>query len=362
MMLDQYSQPEDLLADESFLHWYFKTGGDKDRVWEEWINAGEEHQELARQAVRLLEGTRLPEKPLPRDQVDRATERLLAGMSRLQDDIRNPQRTEFPHPTENPAEKNSATGAAKTTPILPLRRAVRWIAAACCLLLAGAVLYSIQHSRRSEIRTEYGQLGQQVLPDGTEVTINANSRLQLAPGWKKGIDREVWVTGEAFFHVSHTPEKSPFIVHLDHCDVIVLGTSFNVVNRPGKENIMLEEGAIALHAANGKVINMRPGDFVALKQDEPQLGTTRPDSLLAWKKATIFLDSTPLRELISTVEEQYGVTIHLADDSLASRTLTGILPTNDLDRLLKDLELMGDYKVIRQDGGAITIAARPPQK
>jgi transmembrane sensor len=350
MMLDQYSQPEDLLADESFLHWYFKTGGDKDRVWEEWINAGEEHQELARQAVQLIERTRLPEKPLPREHIDRATDRLLAGISRLQDDIRN--------------EKNSATSAAKTSRILPLRKTVRWIAAACCLLLAGAVLYSIQHSRRSEIRTEYGQLGQQVLPDGTEVTINANSRLQLAPGWKKGIDREVWVTGEAFFHVSHTPEKSPFIVHLDHCDVIVLGTSFNVVNRPGKENIMLEEGAVALHAANGKVINMRPGDFVALKQDEDPTdsGTTRPDSLMAWKKGTIFLNNTPLRDLVNTIYDQYGVTIHLADDSLASKTLTGILPTNDLDRLLKDLELMGDYKVIRQEGGAITITARPPQK
>jgi ferric-dicitrate binding protein FerR (iron transport regulator) len=343
-MLDQYSQPEDLLADESFLHWYFKTGGEKDRAWEEWITG---HQELVRQAVELLEATRLPERNLPHEQIDRAADRLLAGIGRLQTDVRQ----------QDIDENNDGTGAAKSARILPLGGAVRWIAAACCLLLAGGVLYSIYHSRPSEIRTEYGQLGQQILPDGTEVTMNANSRLKLAPGWKKGDDREVWLSGEAFFHVSHTPEKSPFIVHLDHCDVIVLGTSFNVVNRPGKENIMLEEGEVALHAASGKVINMRPGDFVALNQDEPQLGTTRPDSLLAWKKRTIFLDSTPLREVINTVYEQYGVTIRLADDSLASKTFSGILPTNDLDGLLKDLELMGDVKVIRQEGGAITIAA-----
>lgn len=353
MMLDQYSQPEDLLADESFLHWYFKTGGEKDRVWEDWINAGDGHQELVRQAVELLELTRMPQRMMPQEQINRAADKMLAGISRLQEDIRQ----------YDVHEKNSGTGAAKTARILPLKGAARWIAAACCLLLTGGVLlYAVEHSRRSQLRTEYGELGQQVLPDGTEVTMNANSRLELASGWKKGTDREVWVTGEAFFHVSHTPEKTPFIVHLDHCDVIVLGTSFNVVNRPGKENIMLEEGAVSLHASNGKVINMKPGDFIALGEDRLQQGTARPDSLLAWKKKTIFLDNTCLQDIVNTIYDQYGVTIHLADDSLKSTTLSGIIPNNNLDELLKDVEVMGNLKVTRQEGGAITIAARPSQK
>jgi transmembrane sensor len=345
MMLDQYSQPEELLADESFLNWYFKAGGEDDRQWEEWMNAGGGNKELARQAIALLELTRLPERKVPDEQIDRATSRLTAAIDGL-------------------GENNSGGRAAKTTRVLPLNGRRRWIAAACCagLLAAGGVLYLVSHSRHSVIRTEYGQLGQQVLPDGTEVTMNANSRLQLASGWERGADREVWVSGEAFFHVRHTPEKSRFIVHLEDCDVVVTGTQFNVVNRPGKENIMLEEGSVILHTAGGKEINMRPGDFVAVKGDQAEPAVVRADSLLAWRNRTVFLDSTPLRELVNIVYDQYGVRIHLADDSTGSKTITAILPNNNLEKLLKGLEMTREFEVTRQDGGEITIAAHQTQK
>jgi transmembrane sensor len=337
MMLDQYSQPEELLADESFLNWYFKAGADDDRRWEDWMDAGEGNRELARQAIALLELTRLPEPKIPEAQIERATSRLFDAIDRR---------------------------AANRTRVLPLNGRWGWIAAACCagLLAAGGVLYLVGHSHRSVIRTEYGQLGQRVLPDGTEVMMNANSRLQLASRWEKGADREVWVSGEAFFHVTHTPEKSRFIVHLNDCDVIVTGTQFNVVNRPDKENILLEEGSVILHTAAGKEISMRPGDFLAVKGDQAELAIVRPDSLLAWRNRTVFLDSTPLRELVNIVYDQYGVRIHLTGDSTGSKTITAILPNNNLEKLLKGLEMTREFQVTRQVDGEITIAALRTQQ
>ena len=82
MMLDQFSQPEELLADESFLNWYFKAGADDDRRWEDWMNAGEGNRELARQAIALLELTRLPEPKIPEAQIERATSRLFDAIDR----------------------------------------------------------------------------------------------------------------------------------------------------------------------------------------------------------------------------------------------------------------------------------------
>jgi transmembrane sensor len=333
-MLDQYSQPEQLLADDSFLSWYFKTGNGQDRVWEEWIHADAGHQELVQQAVELLEMTRLPEKQMPAGQIQRAEARMLAGIDEV--------------------EARRRIGS---------NRSRQWIAAACLLgvLVMGAVVYRAYHVR-SAIRTEYGQLSQQVLPDGTEVTMNANSRLQYAPAWKAGADREVWVNGEAFFHVSKTPEKSRFIVHLEYVDVIVTGTRFNVVNRPGKENVMLEEGSVTLRASCGKVINMHPGDFVALDKYKAENENVRPDSLMAWRKRMLFFDNTPLRDLVDIVYDQYGVRIQLAGDSPEERTVSGILPNNNLESLLKALPATGQFEVVRQEGGAITITARPAQK
>jgi transmembrane sensor len=337
MMLDQYSQPEELLTDESFLNWYFKTGSEDHRQWEEWMGAGERNRDLVQRAVALLELTRLPERRITADQIDRAAARLSAGIDR----------------------------AAKRTRVLPLIGRWRWVAAACCvgLLAVGGGMYWLNHSAGAVIRTEYGQLGQQVLPDGTEVTMNANSRLQLAASpWVKGADREVWISGEAFFHVTHTPEKSRFIVHLDHSDVIVTGTRFNVVNRPGKENIMLEEGSVILRTASGKEIAMRPGDFVTVAGGRAEMATVRPDSLMAWRDQSVFLYNTPMRELVNIVYDHYGVRIHLANDSTGTKTVTGILKNNDLETLLNSLEMTKAFEVKRQDDGTITIASRPLEK
>lgn len=356
-MLDQYSEPEQLLADDSFLNWYFKTGDGQDSVWEEWIKADAGHQELVSQAVELLELSRLPERKMPAEQLQRAEARMLAGIAGL---------------TQSVAEKNRGDEAANGPLILPLNRnpgwmavgSRRWIAAACCLgaMATGFLIYRAGHLRPTEVRTEYGQLGQQVLTDGTQVTMNANSRLQYAPEWKKGSDREVWLSGEAFFHVSKTPEKSRFIVHLDRCDVIVTGTRFNVVNRPGKENVLLEEGSVTLRAAGGDSINMHPGDFIAFDKDRLRNGFARPDSLMAWKERKLIFDNTPLPELVNIVYDQYGVRIQLAGDSTETKTVFGILPNNNLEVLLKGLELTGQFEVIRQEGGAITIKARPAQQ
>jgi transmembrane sensor len=366
-MLDQYSQPEQLLADDSFLNWYFKTGDGRDQAWEEWMRADAGRQELVQQAIELLELARLPEKQIPAEQIQRAEARLMAGIGGTEIGGTGIDRLETRMPTgAGQVEAKTLAGIDKEeepSPVIRFSRSRQWVAAACFLgvLVTGMLLYKAFHGR-SAIRTEFGQLRQQVLPDGTEVTMNANSRLQFAPDWKTGADREVWMSGEAFFHVSKTPEKSRFIVHLDHGDVIVTGTRFNVVNRPGKENVMLEEGAVTLRASCGEVINMHPGDFVVLDKDRAENEKVRPDSLMAWTKRTLFFDNTPLRDLVNIVYEQYGVRIQLAGDSPEDKTVSGILPNDDLESLLKALPATGQFEVSRQEGGAITITARPLQK
>jgi len=309
MMLEHYRQPEDLLADDSFLNWYFKTGEREDGAWEKWMAADSRNKELMLQAVALLDLTRLQEKKIPVERIVRASDRLLADITRLEGtgvagvrtgDTRAEDLREEDGRSE---EKNSEPEAANGSRRLPFYGSRRWIAAASVLVVitTGLLVYRDLHFRRSEIRTEYGQLGQQVLPDGTEVTMNANSRLRLMPGWKAGADREVWIDGEAFFHVARTPEKARFIVHLDDCDVIVTGTRFNVVNRPGKESVMLQEGAVILRAASGKELDLKPGDFVAVDKNGLEKVAARSDSLMAWKEGRLILDSTSLSDFVNIV-------------------------------------------------------------
>ncbi|TZF82517.1 hypothetical protein FW774_13480 [Pedobacter sp. BS3] len=83
------------------------------------------------------------------------------------------------------------------------------------------------------------------------------------PGRFNGNTREVYLTGEAFFQVTHNPQK-PFIAHTDGLNTCVLGTSFNINAYPqlaqvrvsvatGKASVTANHKVLAMLAANQQV-------------------------------------------------------------------------------------------------------------
>src|ERR1700754_836555 len=265
-MAKNFNEPEDLLSDESFLAWYFKTPGKEQQEWDSWMSGHPEQTQLVQQAISLLEATRLEEIPVPLQQIATAEERLFDRIERMR---------------------------------LPLftRRRLMIAASVAILLAAGLIITAIRSSKAEAIKTSFGEIASRQLPDGTEVMMDANSSISFAGNWSEGTDREVWMNGEAFFHVRRTRRNSRFVVHLDHADVIVTGTKFNVINRHGAENILLEEGSVTLRNPNGRELQLSPGEFVDLREKSWEKKAVQRDSLLAWKEQKLVFDGT-LRELV----------------------------------------------------------------
>ena len=78
----------------------------------------------------------------------------------------------------------------------------------------------------NEVVAGRGIRSKMVLPDGTQVWLNSDSKLQYSAGFSDST-REVELEGEAFFDVVKDPAH-PFIVHTSAIDIKVLGTAFNV--------------------------------------------------------------------------------------------------------------------------------------
>jgi ferric-dicitrate binding protein FerR (iron transport regulator) len=228
----------------------------------------------------------------------------------------------------------------------------RWIAAACILLVLGGaiVVMRVRSGGQEVLVTPYGQLTVRLLPDGSEVTMNSNSRMHYAHNWKEGNDREVWIDGEAFFHVRKTFNHSAFVVHTDRFDVVVTGTQFNVVNRPGKASVLLREGSVIVEAKDGRKMTMTPGDFVQWEERGLNRKPVQRDSVLAWKDRKLFFDKTPLKEVAAIIQDQYGVKVQLADAAIGDSVITGIMPNNNLNVLLQSLEATTDFEVTHSDG------------
>jgi len=347
-MSKEFREPEDFLSDESFLSWYFESGRGKDDTWESWMAGGPGRRELIEQAVAILDETRMRERPLPAAQVQRAEAALLQRIEALD----NPE-TGKTGRIGHVAQRRTLGNRTR-----PGWGQGRWMAAAAVFVLLGAALivYRMLPVRGEQLASGYGELLSQQLPDGSEVMMNANSRLHYFRNWQDGVDREVWIDGEAFFHVRKTPMKSRFIVHTDRFDVVVTGTQFNVVNRNGKENVLLQEGSVIVHPRIGEDLHMVPGDFVQWDGTALKKTGVRLDSLTAWQQHQLVFDKTPLHKVAAIIEEQYGVRVTLQDPSIGDSTITGMLPNNNLNVLLQALETTSDFDVLRE-GGNITIKA-----
>jgi len=324
-MSKNYTGVEDILCDDRFLSWYFKTDIRATRQWEQWMAGNPGSGPRVQQAVEFLQSLYLNEAELLNSQLTRAEKRLLEKIKRAQ------------------------------APTVSFSR--RWWMTAASVLVLTAGVYFIR-GHRSALHTTYGEIKENKLPDGTEVIVNADSRVTYLSGWTDGKDREVWLTGEAFFHVSRTPLESRFIVHAGRMDVIVTGTKFNVMNRPGKASVMLQEGSVTLHTMEGKELQMAPGDFAEYNNDQLVKRSVKQDSLVAWKGHKLWFENTPIRDVVSIIKEQYGVTVRLVGETVTARTVSGIMPNDNLNILLESLEATTDFAVIRQ-GDEIIIQDHP---
>jgi transmembrane sensor len=100
------------------------------------------------------------------------------------------------------------------------------------------------------------------LSDGSVVTLNSETTLKY-PQVFAGHNREVYLSGEAFFDVTKDPEH-PFIVHAGKMNIKVLGTAFNIksyINDPSSETTLIR-GAIEVTMSD------RPSDRIILKPSE----------------------------------------------------------------------------------------------
>ncbi len=312
--------PEELLAEQSFIN-YLQTGNEAGQdFWKKWIAESPENAQLAASAKKIYEASVLQENLSPK--------KLAATEDKYVQAI-------F-HPIKNlaPFYKNKKFLS---------------LAAAFILIIFTALIYFISGTKDTHIQTSKGELSQKILPDGSEVTLNAKSSLAFSKNWKSGSTREVWLEGEAFFHVQKTPQKSTFIVHAGNCDIIVTGTKFNAVNKNGITQVLLDEGSVTLQTKDGKEIKMKPGDFAEVKNNDIQKEAVEREKVLAWKDHKLVFENTSLEDAVAMINDQYDTHIKITDSSILQTTITGILPNDNLEVLLSSLEATMNFKVERKD-------------
>jgi ferric-dicitrate binding protein FerR (iron transport regulator) len=158
------------------------------------------------------------------------------------------------------------------------------------------------------------------LLDGTEITLNADSRLR-APVALGDRQRDVYLEGEAYFRVVHDAAR-PFVVHTAAGTIRDIGTAFSVraYRDVARERVAVVEGSVALAAtalrAGQVATRLRTGGVRVLR------GASVSDEV-AWTRGRLVFASVPLGEAAQALSRWYDLDVRVADQELARRPVTG---------------------------------------
>ncbi len=332
-----------LLCEETFQQYCLGTDEESQNFWERWIAEHPNHSADFNEAKRLFFVLSAQQGNLAQQLND-----LKSGIS---------QSTDF----RNSFESHIAEfGDVKTVKESKFRYLKVSMVAASLLLVATLFIYFNQ-GKGSFSNQEFssGNLIRKtvVLKDGSVITLRKNSRLKISADFDEA-DREVWLTGEAFFNISHNKTK-PFIVHAAESNILVLGTIFNVMAYPNAsftETTLLEGSVKITHNLdkNFSVI-LKPHQKVVsqIAIAEKQTSASKdvvaiPERMLvkdnlgnetSWVRNKMEIENESLKEIAEKLENFYGVNIKIDDAEVGKYRYSGTFENESLTKTLEALQL-----------------------
>jgi ferric-dicitrate binding protein FerR (iron transport regulator) len=178
------------------------------------------------------------------------------------------------------------------------------------------------------------------LVDGTKVWLNAASSIRFPQAFT-GADRQVELTGEAYFEVAKNKEK-PFIVKANGTQVQVLGTHFNVNAYNDNNNITttLLEGSVRMSNANSAVM-LVPGQQGSAAGNGSAIKVSKADTEenLAWINGFFVFHDESIVNVMKQVSRWYDVDVEYRDNVQQNEFGGTISRYKNINELLNNMQL-----------------------
>jgi len=221
------------------------------------------------------------------------------------------------------------------------------------------------------ISTKPGSKSKIQLPDGSQVWLNADSRMTYNESFR-GPFREVQITGEAYFDIAKDKDH-PFIIHTNSIDVRVLGTSLNIRSYANEKNTeaVLIRGSIevTLRSSPDKKIILQPNEKLVVQngramvvkkgmpsvqkyEDAPvmTLGKAhiQPKDTVAmdilWVKNKLSFDQETLEDVARKIERWYAVKVTIKDERLKRTEYSAVFEDESLRQVMEALRMTGNFR------------------
>lgn len=359
---NQYKEVEDFLADESFRLW-MKTQKDLDG-WEEWTLEHPKRAKLVEEARLWLLAMNVPEDNLSQEQINTALQATWMKIEQKEQGNKMEQK------------------------VIQLWN-TSWVRRVAVILVFGLLsLYAYDNFFAEKHYSVYDEivsnpdadgLLEQInnsnkpqivtLSDGSSVLLQPKSKLSY-PKVFTGNERNVYLSGEAFFEISKNPKK-PFFVHANEIVTKVVGTSFRIKAYQNQSDVevLVRTGKVEVNSekANQKEIVLLPNQalrFVRKNQTFDKITDITLDksissSVKSIEQLSFEFTDIPVAQIFKTIEQAYSVEIDFPKQQLERCHLTTSLSDQPLPEKLKIIcKSISDSSTYTMNGNQITILSK----
>ena len=281
---------------------------------------------------------------------------------------------------EKPEDTSFAEFVPEEKPSFLNRKKYVLFSVAAFIILATAAVYVFTQNRKSEsvagqsvssVATKNGNRTKILLPDGSQVWLNAGSNLDYNNSVFNKDLREVFLNGEAYFDVTKDAEK-PFIIHTKKMDIKVIGTAFNVrsysdekiaeaslirgtievtlKDRKDQKIILKPNEKISVANEEPEEIVLKTGQKIAVKTDAASVPQIVVKDLkanpinniipeLAWTQNRLYFEDESLEDIGPIMERWFGKEIEIQNDKLKKIRYTGNFENESVEDVLSYLKL-----------------------
>lgn len=259
---------------------------------------------------------------------------------------RDALKARFPLPAPTPPKNKRATAKVAGLVLLAIVTGLVWLDPA----------YQSQH-----VVSLVGQRQPLQLADGSTVLLDSDS--QMTVSWHLRSRQVVLEKGQALFEVSPRVYR-PFLIDAGSATVRVVGTRFNVNRNEQDVQVTVLEGKVAVRGtANDAVARLEPGQQLRVRNGiAGQVLQVNVDDVSAWKDSRLVFESTPLADVIATLQRYHPQPIVLMNQHLARLPVSGVFDSDHVERLLALLPGILPVTVSNAADGAVLIKSRDTKK
>ena len=241
-----------------------------------------------------------------------------------------------------------------------------------------------------EIISPRGSKTQVLLPDGSKVWLNSESKIQYFNNFNQS-ERKVILEGEGYFEVKKNPDK-PFIVTASDIRIKALGTTFNIKAYPEEKTIetTLVEGKLEVESGIPGKVNklaiLEPNQKITFFRENGALQEQKnieektkvenappvksgidkiilnervdPSLITSWKNNILYFDNESFQDLALKLERRFGVTIHFESENLKQMRFTGKFRDIIIEQVLEALQFASPF-YYRFDDNNIYLSENP---